>query len=70
MRRASGGYRGHTLDLKLTADALEVRSRDSGTDNPPIHLQLKDQIRLLRSGSTEIFHLPSSGAQAKRQHSP
>ena len=63
-------YRGHTLDLKLTADALEVRSRDSDTDNPPIRLQLKDQTRMLRSGSTEIFHLPPSGGKTKWEHSP
>src|SRR5690606_25038952 len=48
-------YRGHTLDLKLSANALEVRSRDSDSDCAPIRLQLKDEIRVLRSGSTEVF---------------
>ncbi len=48
-------YRGHTLDLTLTANALEVRSRDSDRDCAPIRLHLKDEIRVLRSGSTEVF---------------
>lgn len=48
-------YRGHTLDLKLTAGALEVRSHES--DAVPVRLQVKDDIRLLPSGSTQVFHL-------------
>ncbi len=46
-------YRGHTLDLALTANALEVRSHES--DAAPIRLQVKDEMRVLASGSTEAF---------------
>jgi beta-phosphoglucomutase family hydrolase len=46
-------YRGHTLDLKLTSDALAVRARES--DAAPIRVQVKDDTRTIESGGTHVF---------------
>jgi beta-phosphoglucomutase family hydrolase len=48
-------YRGHTLDLKLTRDALAVRSREPGIE--PIRLAVRDEIHEVAAGSTRVFSL-------------
>jgi trehalose/maltose hydrolase-like predicted phosphorylase len=46
-------YRGHTLDLKLTRDAMTIRARESAA--APVRVQVKDDGRLLESGRTLVF---------------
>jgi trehalose/maltose hydrolase-like predicted phosphorylase len=48
-------YRRHTLDLKLTRDALSIRARQS--DAAPVRVQVKNEIRTLENGSTHVFAL-------------
>jgi len=48
-------YRGHSLDLRLTRDALTVRGRD-GTA-PPISLCVDDEVCEFVSGTTRVFRL-------------
>ena len=52
-------YRGHTLDLRLTRDALIVRSRDRHA--PPIRLGFRDTVEEFAGGATRTFALPASG---------
>jgi beta-phosphoglucomutase family hydrolase len=48
-------YRGHSLDLRLTRDALTVRCREPGV--APIRLGLKDEVYELTGGTTHVFKL-------------
>jgi beta-phosphoglucomutase family hydrolase len=48
-------YRGHTLDLRLTREALTVRGRDHGP--APINLGFKDEVHEFTGGSTRVFKL-------------
>ncbi len=48
-------YRGHALDLRLTRKTLTVRCRERGAS--PIRLALKNEIRQLAGGATEVFRL-------------
>jgi trehalose/maltose hydrolase-like predicted phosphorylase len=48
-------YRGHTLDLRLTRDALTVRGRNRGPS--PINLGFKDEVHEFAGGSTRVFKL-------------
>ena len=53
-------YRGHTLDLRLTRDALTVRGRDRGAAT--IRLSFRDEICDFAGGSTRVFRLePAAG---------
>jgi trehalose/maltose hydrolase-like predicted phosphorylase len=48
-------YRGHSLDLRLTRDALTVRGRERGA--APIKLGIKDEVYEFAGGSTRVFQL-------------
>jgi trehalose/maltose hydrolase-like predicted phosphorylase len=48
-------YRGHSLDLWLTRDALTVRCREPGVAQ--IRLGFKDEIYELTGDSTQVFKL-------------
>jgi trehalose/maltose hydrolase-like predicted phosphorylase len=48
-------YRGHSLDLRLTRDALTVRGR--GGAAPPITLCVDGESCEFVSGSTRVFRL-------------
>lgn len=48
-------YRGQSLDLQLTRDALTVRGRELGAT--PIKLGCKDQVYEFPAGSTRVFNL-------------
>ena len=48
-------YRGHSIDLRLTRDALTVRGRDR--DAAPISLSVAGKIYEFVSGTTRIFQL-------------
>jgi trehalose/maltose hydrolase-like predicted phosphorylase len=48
-------YRGHTLDLHLTRDALTVHGREPGI--APIRLAFKDEVHDFPGGSTRVFDL-------------
>jgi beta-phosphoglucomutase family hydrolase len=52
-------YRGHSLDLRLTRDALTVRGRDRGA--APINLGIKNEVYEFAGGSTRVFKLGSAG---------
>jgi trehalose/maltose hydrolase-like predicted phosphorylase len=48
-------YRGHSIDLRLTRDALTVRGHDSAA--APISLCVDDKVCVFVSGSTNVFQL-------------
>jgi trehalose/maltose hydrolase-like predicted phosphorylase len=48
-------YRGHSLDLRLTRDALAVRERERGI--APIRLAVGDEIEEFACGSARTFKL-------------
>ena len=48
-------YRGHSLDLRLTRDALRVRGRDGAA--PPISLCVDGKVCEFVSGTTRVFRL-------------
>jgi trehalose/maltose hydrolase-like predicted phosphorylase len=50
-------YRGHTLDLRLTHEALSVRCRETGVG--PIRFGLRDEVYEVTGGSTRVFKLGS-----------
>jgi beta-phosphoglucomutase family hydrolase len=52
-------YRGHSLDLRLTRDALTVRGRERGV--APIKVGFKDQVYEFTGGGTRVFNLGSAG---------
>ena len=52
-------YRGHSLDLRLTRDALTVRGRERGV--APIKVGIKDDVYEFVCGSTRVFKLGSAG---------
>ncbi|MGH8315057.1 MAG: glycoside hydrolase family 65 protein, partial [Steroidobacterales bacterium] len=51
-------YRGHSLDLRLTRDALTVRGREGGA--APITLGFKNEVYEFAAGSTRVFELSSA----------
>jgi beta-phosphoglucomutase family hydrolase len=51
-------YRGHSLDLRLTRDALTLRCREPGV--PPIRVGFKDEVYEVAGGSTRVFTLESA----------
>jgi trehalose/maltose hydrolase-like predicted phosphorylase len=51
-------YRGHSLDLRLTRDALTMRGRERGV--APIKVGFKDQVYEF-AGGTRVFTLGSAG---------
>lgn len=51
-------YRGHSLDLRLTRDALTVRCREPGVG--PIRFGFKDEVYEVTGGSTHVFKLGRS----------
>jgi beta-phosphoglucomutase family hydrolase len=51
-------YRGHSLDLRLTRDALTVRERERGA--APINVGFRDEVREF-AGGTRVFKLGSAG---------
>lgn len=51
-------YRGHSLDLRLTRDALTVRERERGA--APISLGFKDKVYEF-AGGTRVFKIGSEG---------
>jgi trehalose/maltose hydrolase-like predicted phosphorylase len=53
-------YRGHSLDLRLTRNALTVRCCESGV--APIRLGFKDKVYDLAGGTTHVFQV---GSEAK-----
>ena len=57
-------YRGHSLDLRLTRDALRVRGRDGAAT--PISLSVGDKIYEFVSGATHVFRL-NDGATGPRR---
>jgi trehalose/maltose hydrolase-like predicted phosphorylase len=48
-------YRGHSLDLRLTRDALTVRERDRGA--APINLGIQNEVYEFAGGSSRVFKL-------------
>jgi len=50
-------YRGHSLDLRLTRDALTVRGRNGGA--APIKLGIKNEVHEFSGSSTLVFKLDS-----------
>jgi trehalose/maltose hydrolase-like predicted phosphorylase len=48
-------YRGHSLDLRLTRDAITVRGREHGV--APINLGIKSEVYEFACGSTRVFKL-------------
>ena len=54
-------YRGHSLDLRLTRDALTVRGRDR--EAAPILLSVEDRSYEFVGGSTRVFHLHDKAAK-------
>ncbi|MGP1680498.1 MAG: glycosyl hydrolase family 65 protein, partial [Burkholderiales bacterium] len=48
-------YRGHSLDLRLTRDALRVRGRDGAA--APISLCVGGKVYEFASGTTRVFRL-------------
>ncbi|MEC5325641.1 glycosyl hydrolase family 65 protein [Aurantimonas sp. A3-2-R12] len=51
-------YRGHSLDLRLTRDALTVRGRDR--EAAPISLSVEGKVDLPRIRGEALFHLTSA----------
>ena len=52
-------YRGHSLDLRLTRDALIVRGRDEGP--APIRLGFRDDVHEF-AGGTRVFPLEDAAS--------
>jgi trehalose/maltose hydrolase-like predicted phosphorylase len=48
-------YRGHSLDLRLTRDALTVRGRNRGV--VPINLGIQNEVYEFAGGSTRVVKL-------------
>ena len=55
-------YRGHSLDLRLTRDALRVRGRDGAA--APISLCVGDKVYEFASGTTRVFRLNAAASPA------
>jgi beta-phosphoglucomutase family hydrolase len=55
-------YRGHSLDLKLTREALTVRGHDGGA--APIRIQVRDEVHGFASGATRVFELGTSAERS------
>ncbi len=53
-------YRGHSLDLRLTRDALRIRERDGVAQ--PISLCVDGKVCEFVSGSTRVFRLDNAAA--------
>jgi trehalose/maltose hydrolase-like predicted phosphorylase len=56
-------YRGHTLDLRVTRDLLEVHSRASNAS--PIHCRVVNETRTLQAGETHGFPI-DAGTRGRR----
>ena len=54
-------YRGHSLDLRLTRDALTVRGRDR--EAAPILLSVAGKVYEFAGGTTRVFPLHDEGAK-------
>jgi trehalose/maltose hydrolase-like predicted phosphorylase len=52
-------YRGHSLDLRLTREALTVRGREPGA--APIKLGFKGEVSEFAGGGTRVFTLGGAG---------
>ena len=48
-------YRGHTIDLELTREALTLRCRQS--DAAPITVQVRDETRRIEAGTAHVLRL-------------
>ena len=48
-------YRGHTIDLELTREALTLRCRQS--DAAPITVQVRDETRRIEAGTAHVVRL-------------
>ena len=48
-------YRGHTIDLKLTREALTLRFREA--DAAAITVQVRDDVRRIEAGTTHVVPL-------------
>jgi trehalose/maltose hydrolase-like predicted phosphorylase len=51
-------YRGHSLDLRITRDALTVRCREPGV--APIRIAFKHEVYEVAGGTTHVFKLGSA----------
>jgi trehalose/maltose hydrolase-like predicted phosphorylase len=54
-------YRGHSLDLRLTREALTVRGRDR--EAAPILLSVEGKVCEFVGGTTRVFHLHDEAAK-------
>ena len=54
-------YRGHSLDLRLTRDALTVRGRDR--EAAPISLSVESKVYEFVGGTTRVFHFYDEAAK-------
>jgi hypothetical protein len=54
-------YRGHSLDLRLTRDALTIRGRDR--EAAPISLSVEGKMYKFAGGTTRVFHLRDEPAK-------
>lgn len=57
-------YCGHSLDLRLTRDALRVRGRDGAA--PPISLCVDDKVYEFASGATRVFRLKNAARDSTK----
>ena len=57
-------YRGHSLDLRLTRDALTVRGRDGAA--PPISLCVNGKVYEFVSGATRVLRLNDEAKEKSR----
>jgi trehalose/maltose hydrolase-like predicted phosphorylase len=48
-------YRGHSIDVRLTRDALTLYERDRGP--APIRVGVEDEVYELEGGGTRVFQL-------------
>ena len=53
-------YRGHSLDLRLTRDALTVRGRNR--EASPISLSVEGKVYKFAGGTTRVFSLRDRGS--------
>ncbi len=60
-------YRGHSLDLRLTRDALIVQGRNKGI--PPIYIAVGDREVRFDCGTTQVFPLQREAPQARPNES-
>ncbi len=56
-------YRGHTLDLQLTHEALTIHGRERGAH--PIRLAWKNEVHEFEGGSTRMFELEPDPSRSR-----